>query len=109
MVCRLSLDLEAIHHDLYSWGNHMDASQLPERLEVEDWQVLVYLSWDWPERRYAGRAELFQAGTLKCRIALRGEFEVADEATDALRRKSKAFIDDWRRREHLSDSEFSEL
>ena len=87
----------------------MDAHQLADRFEDEDWAVLVYLGWDCPGRRYEGRAELLQAGTFKCRIALYGEFEMADEAAASLRSRAKAFIEDWRRREHQSDSEFSEL
>jgi hypothetical protein len=90
-------------------GTGVEAPQLAEHFEDEDWAVLVHVSWDRPERRYAGSAELLQAGILKCRIALSGDFERAQEAAKSLRSRAKAFIDDWRRREHHADSEFSEL
>lgn len=90
-------------------GTDVEAPQLADHFEDGDWVVLIHVRWDQPERRYAGRAELLQAGTLKCRIDLSGEFELAREAAKSLRSRAKDFIEDWRRREHHADSEFSEL
>lgn len=87
----------------------MDAVELADRFGHGGWDVQIFLSWDYPERRYAGRAELFQAGTMKCRIALGGRFDLAAGALADLRARAQAFIDDWRHREHGADSEFSEL
>ncbi len=87
----------------------MEAPQLTDRFEEGDWAVLIHVCRDFPERRYAGGAELLQAGTLKCRIALSGEFETAQQAAKSLRGRAKAFIEDWRQREHYADSDFSEL
>jgi len=37
------------------------------------------------------------------------DVESVDEPVDSLRSRAKAFIDDWRLREHQADSDFSEL
>lgn len=87
----------------------MNTTQLAERFEYEEWRVLIYLSWDELEHRFAGRAELFLRGRFRCRVGLPGEFELPEEAVGFLRARAKTFIEDWRQREHDADSEFSEL
>ena len=95
--------------DTSTRGIDVEAPQLTDRSEDGAWNVLIHVCWDCAERRYAGGAELLQAGTLTCRIALSGEFETAQEAAKSLRGRAKAFIEDWRQREHYADSDFSEL
>lgn len=85
------------------------AVQCSDRLRIEDWDVAISLSWDVLERSFVGRADLYLDNTLKCRIGLSREFETADDAAEFLKRSTRRFIDDWQRRVHTADSEFSEL
>lgn len=86
----------------------MDTS-IVERFHCRGWRVLVYVWWDLSERRLSGRAELYRQGVFRCRIALGAKFEDVEEAVTSLRGRARAFITDWERRVHNSDSEFSEL
>lgn len=89
-------------------GSAVDTS-IVERFHYQGWRVLVYVWWDLSDRRFAGRAELYRQGAFRCRIALGKNFENVEEAVDSLRSRARAFITDWERRVHNSDSEFSEL
>jgi hypothetical protein len=87
----------------------LDTNFLVDRFEHEGWHVRVYMTWDGLERRFAGRAELFLEGTIRCRISLGKGFDSAQEATASLQLRVREFIMDWRQRQHDADSEFSEL
>jgi hypothetical protein len=67
------------------------------------------MAWSTAEQCFAGRAEIFLAGALKCRITLPRDFLEADAATTSLHRRAEDFIADWSRREHGTETEFSEL
>jgi hypothetical protein len=85
------------------------ASQCSDRHRIEDWDVFIYLGWDVFERAFVGKAELYLNDTFRCRIGLNRDFETVDDAAGDLKRSSHSFIDDWKRREHSTDSDFSEL
>lgn len=80
-----------------------------DRHRFEDWDVFICLGWDVLERAFVGRAELYLNAAFRCRIGLSREFDTADEAADFLKRSSHAFIEDWKQRDHPTDSDFSEL
>ena len=80
-----------------------------DTLRLDGWEVLIYLDWDVFERGFVGAAELYLDDRFKCRIGLSRDFETADAAAEFLRHSTRSFIEDWRRREHPADSDFSEL
>lgn len=90
-------------------GTDVDSFPLAERFHCQGWRVLVYVWWDRPEQRFAGRAELYRQGVFRCRIALGKDFGNGDDAVSSLRSRARTFIMNWQRRVHNSDSEFSEL
>ena len=87
----------------------MDKSFEVDRFDHDGWHVCIYVRWDELEQRFAGRAELFLYGAIRCRIALARGVAGDDEAAASLRRRSREYIADWGGREHNADSEFSEL
>ncbi|MBS0455673.1 MAG: hypothetical protein JSS14_30615 [Proteobacteria bacterium] len=80
-----------------------------DRHRFEDWDVFIYLGWDVLERTFVGRAELYLNDAFRARIGLNRDFATTDDAAAFLKRSSQSFIEDWKQREHSTDSEFSEL
>jgi hypothetical protein len=80
-----------------------------KRLGNNDWLIRTYMTWSTAEQCFAGRAEIFLAGILRCRVTLPQGFLEADAATASLHRRAEDFIADWSHRAHSAETEFSEF
>jgi hypothetical protein len=80
-----------------------------KRFVYEAWEVRVHLNAVAVEEQAWGHADLWRDGEHKCRVALSGRFEDAASAYDALERKAKAWVDDWKVRDHSGETGFASL
>ncbi|MGK6307906.1 hypothetical protein [Variovorax sp. DT-64] len=87
----------------------MDDDGEVKRFMYEAWEVRVYLNGVALEEQAWGHADLWRDGEHKCRVALSGRFEDAASALDALERKAKAWVDDWKVRDHSGETGFASL
>ncbi|WP_077002930.1 hypothetical protein [Variovorax sp. KK3] len=87
----------------------MDDDREVKRFGYEGWDIRICL--DGPvagDGQLSAQAELSLAGAGKCRISLSGRIDI-DTACDTLERKAKAWVDDWKSREHSGGTHFAEL
>lgn len=84
----------------------MDTNSQVARLDHDQWQVRIFMTWDEVLHSLAGRADQQSS---RCRIALPRGLRDPAEAIASLRDRAREFIADWHRRDHHAHSEFSEL
>jgi hypothetical protein len=80
-----------------------------KRLVYEAWEIRVCLDGAVSDGQASGHADLWRDDEHKCRVALSGHFQDAASACDALERKAKAWVDDWKTRDRSGDSAFVSL
>ncbi|MDR6854789.1 hypothetical protein [Variovorax guangxiensis] len=80
-----------------------------KRFVYEAWEVRVCLDSMVIEGQASGHADLWCDGEHKCRVALTGRFQDRESACDALERKAKAWVDDWKARDHSGETGFANL
>jgi len=85
--------------------------EVSRQFEYAGWDVHLQLDPPAVDRSVAGHADLSYNGAHKCRIALAGHHDQADDADalDVLGAEARAFIDDWMQRLHTGDTGFVEL
>ena len=87
----------------------MDEDGEVKRFDYEGWEIRICLSAALLDGQAAGHADLLRDGEHKCRVALSGRYPDAASASDALERKAKAWVDDWRSRDHTGDTGFADV
>jgi hypothetical protein len=79
-----------------------------KRFVYADWEIRVSLS-ALADGHTAGHADLWREGEHLCRVALSGRFVDEAQACDALERKARDWVDDWRSRDHTGNTGFVSL
>jgi hypothetical protein len=78
-----------------------------KRFVYEAWEIRICLEALAFEGQASGHADLSRDGEHKCRVALTGRFQNAGSACDALERKAKAWVDDWKVRDGSGENGFA--
>src|ERR1700739_1935584 len=89
LACRTRPGNTFVVREAFGMDAALDKRFEIDRFDHEGWHVCIYVAWNELDRRFAGRAELFLNGAMRCRIALAKGVDSDAEAAASLQHRSR--------------------